>query len=52
MDPGEFLLQLIKFAFQAGASDMHRQAEDADVLLRLRIDGVLLIWSMRLMFKK
>lgn len=41
MDPGEFLLQLIKFAFQAGASDMHRQAEDADVLLRLRIDGVL-----------
>ncbi len=41
MDPGEFLIQLIKFAFQAGASDMHRQAQEAHVLLRLRIDGVL-----------
>ncbi len=28
MDPGEFLIQVIKFAFQAGASDMHRQSEE------------------------
>lgn len=41
MDPWEFLLQIIKFAFQAWASDMHRQAQEAHVLLRLRIDGVL-----------
>ena len=41
MDPGEFLMQLIKFAFQAWASDMHRQVQEAHVLLRLRIDGVL-----------
>lgn len=41
MDPGEFLMMLIKFAFQAGASDMHRQAQESHVLLRLRIDGVL-----------
>ena len=41
MDPGEFLMQLIKFAFQAGASDMHWQAQEEHVLLRLRIDGVL-----------
>lgn len=34
-------MQLIKFAFQAGASDMHRQAQEEHVLLRLRIDGVL-----------
>jgi len=41
MDPGEFLIQIIKFAFQAGASDMHWQAQEEHVLLRLRIDGVL-----------
>jgi type II secretory ATPase GspE/PulE/Tfp pilus assembly ATPase PilB-like protein len=41
MDPGDFLMQLIKFAFQAGASDMHWQAQETHVLLRLRIDGVL-----------
>lgn len=41
MDPGEFLMQLIRFAFQAGASDMHRQSEDEKVLLRLRLDGVM-----------
>lgn len=41
MDPGEFLMQIIKFAFQAGASDLHFQAQEAHILLRARIDGVL-----------
>ena len=41
MDPGEFLMQVIRFAFQAWASDMHRQSEDEKVLLRLRLDGVM-----------
>lgn len=41
MDPGEFLLHVIKFAFQAGASDLHMQVQEKEVLLRLRIDGVL-----------
>ena len=41
MDPWEFLIQIIKFAFQAWASDMHWQAQEEHVLLRLRIDGVL-----------
>lgn len=41
MDPGEFLVQVIKFGFQAWASDLHLQVQEKDVLLRLRIDGVL-----------
>lgn len=41
MDPGEFIMQLISLSFQAGASDLHFQAEDKWVLVRLRIDGVL-----------
>lgn len=41
MDPGEFLMQVIKFGFQAGASDLHMQVQEKDVILRLRIDGVL-----------
>jgi len=28
MDPGEFIMQLISLSFQAGASDLHLQAED------------------------
>jgi len=41
MDPGDFLMKVIVFAFQAGASDMHRQVQEEHVLLRLRIDGVM-----------
>ena len=41
MDPGEFLMQVIKFWFQAGASDMHLQVQEKDIILRLRIDGVM-----------
>lgn len=41
MDPGDFLMDMIKFAFQTGASDMHRQSEDAKVILRLRLDGMM-----------
>lgn len=41
MDPGDFLMDMIKFAFQTGASDMHRQSEEAKVILRLRLDGIM-----------
>lgn len=41
MDPGEFIMQIIRLAFQTGASDLHFQSEDKGVLVRLRIDGVL-----------
>lgn len=41
MDPGEFLMQVIKFGFQAWASDMHLQVQEKNIVLRLRIDGVM-----------
>lgn len=41
LDPGEFLLQIIKYSFQAHASDMHFQVQSKEVELRLRIDGVM-----------
>lgn len=41
MDPGEFILQIISMAFQAWASDLHFQPQDKEVLVRVRIDGVL-----------
>lgn len=41
MDPGEFLLQVIKYGFQAGASDLHLQVQEQYIVLRLRIDGVM-----------
>ncbi|MFA7717613.1 MAG: GspE/PulE family protein [Candidatus Absconditabacterales bacterium] len=41
MDPGEFILQIVRLAFQTGASDLHFQSEEKGVLTRIRIDGVL-----------
>ncbi|MEI6426411.1 MAG: GspE/PulE family protein [Candidatus Absconditabacteria bacterium] len=41
MDPGEFIMELIRLAFQSGASDLHFQPEVAGVFVRIRVDGVL-----------
>ena len=40
-DPGDFVLQMVKLAFQAGASDLHFQSEEAGMVMKVRIDGVL-----------
>lgn len=37
----DFINELLRLAFQAGASDMHFQAEEIGVVMRLRIDGVM-----------
>lgn len=41
IDPWEFIMQIIKLAFQTWASDLHFQSEDSGVLIRIRIDWVL-----------
>ncbi|HRX63838.1 MAG TPA: GspE/PulE family protein [Candidatus Absconditabacterales bacterium] len=41
MEPGDFIMELIRLAFQTGASDLHFQAQDDGVLARIRIDGVM-----------
>ena len=41
MDPGDFLTKVLKYSFQAWASDLHLQVQTDNVSLRLRIDGVL-----------
>ena len=41
MDPGEYIMQTISLAFQAGASDLHFQSEERGAMVRMRIDGVL-----------
>ncbi len=41
LDPGEFILEMVRLWFQAGASDMHFQPEWKDVMLRLRLDWIL-----------
>jgi len=41
LDPGEYIMQTISLAFQAGASDFHFQSEERGVMVRMRIDGVL-----------
>jgi type IV pilus assembly protein PilB len=40
-EPGDFVLQIVKLAFQAGASDLHFQSEEAGMVTKVRIDGVL-----------
>lgn len=40
-DPGEFVMQLVKLSFQAGASDLHFQSESQGIVMKVRIDGVL-----------
>lgn len=41
MDPGDFIMELIRLAFQTGASDLHFQPQEDGVVVRIRIDGVL-----------
>lgn len=41
MDPSEFIMQIIRLAFQTGASDLHFQSESKWVEMKLRIDWVL-----------
>ncbi len=41
MDPGDFIMEMVRLAFQAGSSDLHFQPEANGVHMRLRIDGVL-----------
>ena len=41
LDPGKFILEMVRLWFQSGASDMHFQPEWKNVTLRLRLDGIL-----------
>lgn len=41
MEPGEFIIEIVRLAFQTWASDLHLQPQDDGVLLRVRIDGVM-----------
>lgn len=41
LDPGMFIMEIIKLAFQSGASDIHFQSEELWVITKVRIDGVL-----------
>ena len=41
LDPGEFILEMVRLGFQSGASDMHFQPEWKNITLRLRLDGIL-----------
>lgn len=42
MEPWEFIKGIIRLSFQAGTSDLHFQAEESGIFLRLRLDGVLM----------
>jgi len=41
IDPGEFILEMVRLWFQSGASDMHFQPEWKNITLRLRLDWIL-----------
>ena len=41
MEPGDFIMELIRLAFQTGASDLHFQPQEDGLIVRIRIDGVL-----------
>ena len=41
MEPWEFIKEIVRLSFQAGASDLHFQPQEDGILLRLRLDGVL-----------
>jgi type II secretory ATPase GspE/PulE/Tfp pilus assembly ATPase PilB-like protein len=41
MDPGDFIMELIRLAFQTWASDLHFQPQEDGLVVRIRIDGVL-----------
>ena len=42
MEPWKFIKEIIRLSFQAGTSDLHFQAEESGIFLRLRLDGVLM----------
>ena len=41
MEPGDFIVEMVRLSFQAGASDLHFQPELNKVILRLRLNGVM-----------
>ena len=41
LDPGEFILEMVRLWFQSGASDIHFQPEWKEITLRLRLDWIL-----------
>lgn len=41
-DPGVFIKEMIRLSFQSGASDLHFQSEEKGILMKLRLDGVLM----------
>lgn len=41
MEPGDFITDIVKLAFQSWASDVHFQAEESWVMAKVRVDGVL-----------
>ena len=41
IEPGDFIMELIRLAFQTGASDLHFQPQEDGLIVRIRIDGVL-----------
>ncbi len=41
MEPGDFVLEMVRLSFQAGASDLHLQPEMGKIILRLRLNGVM-----------
>ncbi|MDR2540626.1 MAG: GspE/PulE family protein [Candidatus Peribacteria bacterium] len=41
MDPGDFVMEIVRLSFQSGASDLHFQPEGEKMTLRLRLDGIL-----------
>lgn len=41
MEPGDFIMEIVRLSFQTWASDLHLQPQKDGVLLRLRIDGVM-----------
>ena len=41
IDPSKFIMEIIRLSFQTGASDLHFQSNKDEIVLRLRIDGIL-----------
>ena len=41
MEPGKFILEIVRLAFQTWASDLHFQPQENGILMRIRIDGVM-----------
>ncbi len=41
MEPWNFIMEIIRLAFQTWATDLHFQSQESGVVVRLRIDGIL-----------